>query len=92
MNKTELVSKIAGRTGTTKKDTEAILNGFTEIVTESLAYGEKIQLVGFGTFETRMRKARQGINPKNPEQKISIAASKAPAFKPGKALKEIVNK
>jgi DNA-binding protein HU-beta len=91
MNKTELVSKIAEKAGITKKDTESILNGFTEVITEALASGDKIQLVGFGTFETRMRKAKQGVNPKNPEQKISIPASKVPAFKPGKTLKESVN-
>lgn len=92
MNKTELVSKIAEKTGATKKDTEFILNGFTEVVSEALASGEKIQIVGFGTFETRMRKAKLGVNPKKPEQKISIPASKTPVFKPGKTLKEIVNK
>ena len=92
MNKTELVNKIAEKSGTTKKDAEAVLTGFTEAITEALASGEKVQLVGFGTFETRVRKARPGINPKNPDQKISIPASKAPAFKPGKVLKEIVNK
>lgn len=92
MNKPELVNKIAEKAGTTKKDAEAVLTGFTEAITEALASGEKVQLVGFGTFETRVRKARQGINPKNLNQKISIPASKAPAFKPGRTLKEIVNK
>lgn len=92
MNKTELVSKIAEKAGSTKKDTESILNAFTEVVSQALASGDKIQLVGFGTFETRARKAKQGVNPKKPDQKISIPASKAPAFKPGKTLKEIVNK
>lgn len=91
MNKTDLVNKIAEMTGTTKKDTELVLNGFVEVISKTLASGDKIQLVGFGTFETRMRKAKQGVNPKNPQQKISIPASKAPAFKPGKTLKEIVN-
>lgn len=92
MNKTELVSKISEKVGVTKKDAEAVLNGFTDVVSEALASGEKIQLVGFGTFETRFRKAKQGVNPKKLDQKISIPASKAPAFKPGKTLKEIVNK
>ena len=92
MNKTELVSKIAEKAGTTRKDVEVILNGFTEVVAEALASGEKIQIVGFGTFETRERKARQGTDPKNRDQKISIPASKAPAFKPGKTLKAFINK
>ena len=91
MNKTELVNRVAEKAGATKKDTEMILNGFTEVVAESLTAGDKIQIVGFGTFETRERKAKQGFNPRNPEQKISIPASKAPAFKPGKILKKLVN-
>lgn len=91
MNKQELVSAMAEKSELTKKDTEAALNAFMESVEEALVSGDKIQLVGFGTFETRNRAARQGRNPKNPEQVIEIPASKAPAFKAGKKLKEAVN-
>ena len=91
MNKQELVSKMAEKSELTKKDAEAALNAFMESVEEALVSGDKIQLVGFGTFETRNRAARQGRNPKNPEQVIEIPASKAPAFKAGKKLKEAVN-
>jgi DNA-binding protein HU-beta len=76
----------------TKKDAENALNAFIKTVEESLEQGEKVQLVGFGTFEVRDRKAREGTNPRNPEEVIKIPASKAPVFKAGKALKEIVNK
>lgn len=89
MNKSELVSAIAEETGISKKDTEATLNGFMNVVSNVLAKKEKIQLVGFGTFETRQRAAREGVNPQT-KQKIKIPASTVPAFKPGKALKEIV--
>lgn len=91
MNKQELVSAMAEKSELTKKDAEAALNAFMESVEEVLVSGDKIQLVGFGTFETRNRAARQGRNPKNPEQVIEIPASKAPAFKAGKKLKEAVN-
>lgn len=89
MNKSELVSAIAEETGISKKDTEATLNGFMNVVSNVLAKKEKIQLVGFGTFETRQRAAREGVNPQT-KQKIKIPASTVPAFKPGKALKDIV--
>lgn len=92
MNKAELVAGIAEKSNLTKKDAEAALNAFMKTVEETLAGGEKVQLVGFGTFEVRDRKAREGTNPRNPEEVIKIAASKAPVFKAGKALKEIVNK
>ena len=92
MNKAELVASIAEKSNLTKKDAEGALNAFMKTVEESLAKGEKVQLVGFGTFEVRERKAREGRNPRNPEEVIKIAASKAPVFKAGKALKEIVNK
>ncbi len=92
MNKAELVAGIAERSNLTKKDAEAALNAFMRTVEETLAGGEKVQLVGFGTFEVRERKAREGRNPRNPEEVIKIAASKAPVFKAGKALKELVNK
>lgn len=92
MNKAELVANIAEQTGFTKKDTEISLNAFMETVKSELVKGEKVQLVGFGTFEVRNRKARKGRNPRNPEQTIEIPASKAPVFKAGKSLKEAVNK
>ena len=90
MNKTELVSAIAENAGLTKKDSEKVLKAFVDVVTEELKKGEKVQLVGFGTFEVSERPAREGINPQTKE-KIEIAASKAPKFKAGKALKDAVN-
>lgn len=92
MNKSELVAAMAAKAELSKKDTEKVLKAFEEVVTEELAKGGKVQLVGFGTFEVRERKAREGRNPRNPEEVIKIPASKAPVFKAGKALKEIVNK
>ena len=92
MNKSELVTSMAEKGEMTKKDAEIALNAFIETVQETLATGEKVQLVGFGTFEVRDRKAREGRNPRDPEQVIKIPASKAPVFKAGKNLKEIVNK
>lgn len=92
MNKAELVASIAEKSNMTKKDAENVLNAFMESVQEALAKGEKVQLVGFGTFEVRDRKAREGRNPRNPEEVIQIPASKAPVFKAGKGLKEAVNK
>ena len=90
MNKTELVAAIAEQAGLTKKDSEKVLKAFVEVVTEELKKGEKVQLVGFGTFEVSERPAREGINPQTKE-KIEIAASKSPKFKAGKALKDAVN-
>ncbi len=92
MNKAELVAKMAEKSNLSKKDSELALNSFMKVVEETLVAGEKVQLVGFGTFETRERKARQGRNPRKPEEIIEIAASKAPVFKAGKALKDAVNK
>jgi len=92
MNKAELIASIAEKAGLTKKDTEMALNSFVTSIEESLLAGEKVQLVGFGTFDVKERKARQGRNPRNPEQVIEIPASKAPVFKAGKALKDLVNK
>lgn len=92
MNKSQLVASMAEKGEMTKKDAENALNSFIRTVEETLATGEKVQLVGFGTFEVRDRKAREGRNPRDPEQVIQIPASKAPVFKAGKALKEIVNK
>ena len=91
MNKAELVSAMAEQTGLSKKDSEKALNSFIDIVTEELENKEKVQLVGFGTFETRERAARTGRNPQTKEE-ITIAASIVPAFKAGKALKDKVNK
>ena len=90
MNKAELVNAIANETGFSKKDTETTLNSFINVVSETLSKQEKIQLVGFGTFETRERAAREGFNPQTKE-KITIPATVAPAFKAGKALKDKVN-
>lgn len=92
MNKSELVASIAQKSNLTKKDAETALNSFIASVEEALASGEKVQLVGFGTFEVRERKAREGRNPRNPKEVIKIPASKAPVFRAGKALKEVVNK
>ena len=91
MNKSDLIAAIAAKTGDTKKDAEATVNAFIDVVTESLAKGEKVQLVGFGSFEVRKRAARKGRNPQTKEE-IKIPASKAPVFKAGKALKDLVNK
>lgn len=90
MNKTELVAAMAAKSELTKKDSEKALKAFTEVVAEQLKKGEKIQLVGFGTFEVTKRAARKGKNPQTGEA-IKIPASKSPKFKPGKALKETVN-
>ena len=92
MNKSELIAFAAKEAGISKKDsTLAIEAAFTGI-TNSLVAGEKVQLIGFGTFETRERKSRQGRNPRKPDEIIDIPASKAPVFKAGKALKDAVNK
>ncbi len=89
MNKTELVAAIAEKAALSKKDAEKALNAFVGTVEEALKAGDKIQLVGFGTFEVRERAARECINPQN-GQKVKVAASKVPAFKAGQALKNIV--
>ena len=91
MNKSDLIAAIAAKTGDTKKNAEASLNAFVDVVTESLVKGDKVQLVGFGSFEVRKRAARKGGNPQTKEE-IKIPASKAPVFKAGKALKDLVNK
>lgn len=91
MNKTELVAAIAEKTGLTKKDAEGAVKAFTDTVAEQLKAGDKIQLVGFGTFEVAERAARTGKNPQTGEA-INIPASKAPKFKAGKALKDEVNR
>ncbi|MBN2981245.1 MULTISPECIES: HU family DNA-binding protein [Cohnella] len=89
MNKTDLVNSIAEKSGLTKKDVESVLNGFLGEVSDALAKGEKVQLIGFGTFETRSRSGRVGRNPQTGKT-IEIAASKVPAFKAGNKLKEAV--
>ena len=92
VNKAELVASVAEKTGFTKKDSEAAVNAFIASVENALVNGDKVQLIGFGTFETRERKERQGRNPRKPDEIIKIEASKAPVFKAGKALKDAVNK
>ncbi len=91
MNKTELVAAIAEKANLSKKDAEKAIAAFTDTVTDALKAGDKIQLVGFGTFEVRERAARTGINPQT-KQTITIAASKNPVFKAGKAFKDAVAK
>ena len=91
MNKSDLVAAMSAKTGDTKKNSEATLNAFIDVVTEALVKGDKVQLVGFGSFETRKRAARKGRNPRTKEE-IKIPASTAPVFKAGKALKDLVNK
>ncbi len=91
MNKSELVAKISETTGLTKKDTESTVNALIAAVEEELTKGGKVQLVGFGTFEVRERKARTGRNPQKPGEVVEIPASKAPVFKAGKAFKDSVN-
>ena len=90
MNKAELVAAMAEQAGLSKKDAEAALKGFTDVVSYELKNGGKVQLVGFGTFEVSERAAREGRNPQSGEV-MKIAASKAPKFKAGKALKDLVN-
>ena len=91
MNKAELIAAIAAKTVETKKSAEESVNAFVSVVTDALTKGEKVQLVGFGSFEVRKRAARKGRNPQTKEE-INIPASKAPVFKAGKALKDLVNK
>ena len=90
MNKADLVKKMAEKSDLTRADAEKALNAFVESVQESLTNGDKVQLVGFGSFEVRERAARKGRNPQT-RQEITIKASKAPIFKVGKALKDMVN-
>ena len=90
MNKTELVAAMAEQTNLSKKDAEAALKAFIDVVSEELKKGEKVQLVGFGTFEVSDRAAREGRNPQTGET-MEIKASKTPKFKAGKALKDMMN-
>lgn len=89
MNKTDLVNNIAEKSGLTKKDVEAVLNSFLGEITDALASGDKVQLIGFGTFETRKRAGRTGRNPQTGNT-IEIPESNVPAFKAGNKLKEAV--
>ena len=91
MNKAELINAAADKAGLSKKDTETAVNAVFDVIAKALADGDKVQLVGFGSFEVRSRAARVGRNPKTKET-IKIAASQVPAFKPGKALKDTVAK
>lgn len=90
MNKTELVAAVAEQAELSKKDAEKALKAFVDVVTDELKKGDKVQLVGFGTFEVSERAAREGRNPQTGET-MKIEASKAPKFKAGKALKDMVN-
>ena len=91
MNKTELIAAVAEKAEISKKDAEKAVKAFTDAVAEELARGGKVQLVGFGNFEVSERPAREGRNPRTGET-MTIAASKTPKFKPGKALKDEINK
>lgn len=91
MNKTELIAAVAEKAGMSKKDADKAVNAFVEAVVESVAKGDKVQLVGFGTFEVRSRAARVGRNTRTKEE-IKIPASKLPVFKAGKSFKEAVSK
>ncbi len=89
MNKAELVETVAAEVGLTKKDINNVVDAMTSAITNSLARGEKVTLVGFGTFQVRRRKARQGVNPQT-RSRISIPAKDVPKFKPGRSLREAV--
>ena len=90
MNKTEFIAAVAEKAEISKKDSEKALKAFVDVVTEQLKAGDKVQLVGFGTFEVSERAAREGRNPQTGKE-MTIAASKAPKFKAGKALKDMIN-
>ena len=90
MNKTQFVEAVVAKTGMKKKEAEAAVNAMTDVIAEALKAGDKVQLIGFGTFEVKERAARSGRNPKTGET-IKIAASKHPSFSAGKALKDSVN-
>ena len=90
MNKTDLINNISSKSGLSKRDVEAVLNGVLGEITDALASGDKVQLIGFGTFETRKRSSRTGLNPQTGNT-IEIPESTVPAFKAGNKLKEAVN-
>ena len=89
MNKTELIAEVANKAGLSRKDAEKALGAVVETITEAVVKGDKVQLVGFGSFETKQREARMGRNPKTKET-IDIPATRVPVFKAGKALKDAV--
>ena len=91
MNKAELISAVAEASGVSKKDTEAVIKATFEAIEKAMVNGDKVQVIGFGTFETRERAERVGKNPQTQET-VTIPACKVPAFKPGKALKDEINK
>ena len=91
MTKAELIAQVALKAGLSKKDSDKAIGAVIDSITEALASGDKVQLVGFGTFEVKERGERKGINPRTKEE-ITIAASKLPSFKAGKALKDAVSK
>ncbi|MCC8077885.1 MAG: HU family DNA-binding protein [Oscillospiraceae bacterium] len=91
MNKAEMVAAVAEKTGLSKKDSERAINATFETITDALEAGDRVQLVGFGAFDIKQRAARVGRNPRTNEE-VQIAASRIPVFKPGKALKETVDK
>lgn len=90
MNKTDLINAISKKTGLKKKDAEAALAAALEAITDTMKKGEKVQLIGFGTFEAKKRNARTAVNPRTKET-VKVPASKAPSFKAGKALKDALN-
>lgn len=90
MNKTDMITAVAGKACMTKKNAEQAINAVFEVISDSLAQGDKVQIIGFGTFKVSNRKAREGRNPRNKEP-IWIEATKTPAFKAGKQLKDLVN-
>lgn len=90
MNKNELIEQLSDKTGFTKVDTQKFLNAYVDVVSKSLKKGNEVQLIGFGTFKVTKRKARVGRNPQTGKE-LKIPAKKVPAFRPGKALKEILN-
>ena len=89
MNKTELIAAIAEKSGVSKKDAEKVVNATVEVITDAMAKGDKVALTGFGSFEVRERAERQALNPRTKEP-ITIPATKVPAFKAGKGLKDII--
>ncbi len=91
MNKAELIAAVAEKAEISRKDTEKVLKAFTETVTEALAEGDRVQMVGFGTFEVTEREARDGVNPRNGEP-MKVPASRSPRFKAGKSLKDAVKR
>lgn len=91
MNKTELIASVAEKAGMTKKDAEKAINALFSSVEDSLAKDDKVQIIGFGTFEVKSREERKGRNPQTGKE-ITIPASKTPVFKAGKGLKDVVNK